>query len=126
MFKKLALLIAIVALAGSAYAAGTDVTGATTWTSGAAAALKITGFNQSSGVTVGYHSANSAGTGTTADVYSIATKHLSGTKKYGSSNASTYIWVLDSASGTDLATTDVTSVPATPSDSSILNGFSAL
>lgn len=124
MLKKIAFALLITTLAANAYA----ITSVTTYAIGTdvSAALGTTGFNSSKNVQVSFESAASDGTSTQADVYAIASKHVQGDKIYGSTSASSYIWIKTSASGTALADGDIPGLPNTPSDSAVTNNFSQM
>ena len=127
MLKKVALTLLAIAFAANAFAAATAITGPTLYAVGAdvSAALGTTGFNSSKNVQVVYASGSSGGTAE-ADVYAISSKHVQGDKIYGSTSASSYIWIKQSASGTAVAVGDNPAVPNTPSDSAVSNNFSQM
>lgn len=121
MFKKLAIAMLVVSCAGSAFA---GTAGSTIDTVGVPTGIQ--GFNQSKNVDVAFGTAASGGTGTTNDVYGIATKHKQGDKIYATTSASSYIWFKNSASGTDLTAAMGPTIPNTPSDSVVSGGFSQM
>ena len=127
MLKKIAFALLATALAANAYAAATTITGPTAYAIGSdvSATLGTTGFNSSKNVQVVFASAASGG-GADADVYAISSKHLQGDKIYGSTSASSYIWIKSSSSGTAIVSGDNPGIPNTPSDSSVTNGFSQM
>ena len=117
MLKKLVCTVALslVATSAIAYDAALNPTD-----------LGIQGFNRSKNVDFAYAS-DASGSGTDPDVYAIATKHKQGDKIYGTTSASSYIWMQNSSSGTDLSETDhLPDVPNTPSDSAVSAGFSQM
>lgn len=80
------------------------------------------GYTPSNNVKFGYQSAsNSVGVN---DRYSIATKHTSGDRVYGTVSASGVIYssVSGTGIGSVLATTDIPTLPGTSTDSTVTGG----
>lgn len=112
MMKKAIMTLAFVSFASAAFAAGTAALGVP---------AGVTGFNPSNNVTVGYQNDGN----TTPSSYAIASKHNQGDTIYGTTSASTIIGKKPGTAGTALTTSDLPSVPANVSDSS-LTGWTAM
>lgn len=122
MFKKIAIIIASVAMAANAFAAATEVTVALS-TEGSWATANIK-FTPSKSVVVGYKGGTPAdAAGANNSVYSIASKNTSGDSAYGATSASTSI-VFSKAlvAGTPITTDSIPTLPSDPSDSTIAGG----
>lgn len=109
MFKKIVATLALTLFAANAFAEAT-----------VAVPTGLQGFNLSKSVSVAYE----ASTG--KDTYAGSSKHLQGDKCYGGTSASSYIWFKNCTAGTALATGDNPTVPDTPSDAAVSNGYSQM
>jgi hypothetical protein len=118
MSKKSVLAACLVLVAGNAFAASTVTTSP-------AGPANLKGFNISKGVSVGYEP-GSATAPALAATYAVSTKHLQGDKCYGGTSASSYVWFKSCTAGSVLGTGDGPTVPSSPSDSAVSNGFSQM
>ena len=118
MLKKIALTLALVALASSAFAAASAFT--------AMAPPSGINFAPSKNVTLGYQGDTGGGAGSVNVVYTIGSKNTAGDKIFATTSATTAIVFKTGLAGTALQSTDGTAPPATPSDSSYDSSFSIL
>jgi hypothetical protein len=124
MLKKIALTIAILALAANSFAAATVVTGPVLSSEAGYATAGIK-FVPSKSVVLGFQSGVPAGSGSgsTPSVYSIASKNKAGDLTFATTSASTAI--VKSAvlgAGSDIATTHIPTLPADANDSTLTGG----
>jgi hypothetical protein len=111
MLKKIAIA-AVLTLTASTSFAGTFGT-----------ITDLKGYNPSKGVTGSYTGAKVNTTSPGNDVYAIGTKHAQGDNNYGTTSASSSIWVQSVA-----VTANVTapSTPGTTTDSAVQSGWSSM
>jgi len=119
IMKKVFLLTGIVMLyAASAFATAAAVY---TTTTGAATTLGITGFAQSKNVGSAYVSGTVLGSGFA--YYAIATKHTSGSKKFGAISTDSGTYALDSAAAV-IVTGDLPTLPTT--STAVVTGWTSM
>jgi len=123
MLKKIAIIIASVAMAANAFAAATEVTSCLSSDAGAWATANIK-FVPSKSVVLGYKGGTPAdAAGANNSVYSIASKNTSGDSTYGATSASTTIvFSKNLVAGTAIDISAVPTLPTDPSDSTISGG----
>jgi hypothetical protein len=112
MSKKSVLTACLVLVAGNAFAAVTTSPTAPT---------NLKGFNISKGVSVSYQPSTAP-----ASMYAVGTKHLQGDKCYGGTSASSYVWFKPCTAGVEITDALSPTVPGSPSDTTVSNGFSAM
>lgn len=122
MIRKLAVILAAVAMASNAFAAATVVTGPVLSTDGGWATANIK-FTPSKSVVLGYTGGRPASDAGVNTVYSVASKNSAGDATYGATSASTSIVFSKVVpAGTGLATSHIPTLPTDASDSTIDGG----
>lgn len=111
MLKKIAFIVALSLSAGAAFAG----------TFGSISDLK--GFSPSKNVTGVYTKTQINSTSSGPDAYAIGTKHAQGDTNYGTTSASSSIWLqkVDVSASTTAPT-----VPSTTTDSTVQSGWSSM